>query len=102
MVLCPLLRIHWYATDADLPVQVIACREAGASHPPEDVAWSRGHLYRLTQLEVAGGIVATGKLGLNPGELLDFLLGWTTLDLYDDDLGHTQDTFSQDASSSSL
>ena len=26
------------------------------------------------------------RLGLNPGELLDFGLGWTTLDIFADDL----------------
>jgi hypothetical protein len=32
---------------------------------------------------VAGGL----RVGFNPGELVDFLLGWTTLDIYNDDLG---------------
>jgi hypothetical protein len=39
-----------------------------------------------TQIEVAAGIAGTLRLGFNPGELLDFLLGWTTLDIYGDDL----------------
>lgn len=48
--------------------------------------WSRGHLYRLTQIEIAGGIYRTVRIGFNPGELIDFILGWTTIDMFDDDL----------------
>ena len=40
----------------------------------------------LTQIEVAGGLIGTIRLGFNPGELLDFILGWTTIDIYGDDL----------------
>jgi len=32
------------------------------------------------------GLGGTVKLGLNPGELLDFILGWTTLDIFHDDI----------------
>ena len=39
-----------------------------------------------TQLELALGLGGSLRLGLNPGELLDFLLGWLTIDLYDDDI----------------
>ncbi len=54
---------------------------------PKGDSWSRGHLYSLTQIEIAGGVGRTFRLGFNPGELLDFILGWTTLDIYNDDLG---------------
>lgn len=43
--------------------------------------------YYYTQLEVAAGAGYTVRLGFNPGELLDFLLGWTTLDILGDDVG---------------
>jgi hypothetical protein len=43
--------------------------------------------YYLTQCEVAAGLWRTARLGVNPGELLDFLLGWTTLDIFGDDIG---------------
>ncbi len=43
--------------------------------------------YYYTELEVAGGLWYTVRLGLNPGELVDFLLGWTTLDILGDDVG---------------
>ncbi len=39
-----------------------------------------------SQIEVAAGIGGTLRLGFNPGELIDFILGWTTLDIYGDDL----------------
>ena len=31
------------------------------------------------------GFGGTIKLGFNPGELLDFILGWTTIDIFSDD-----------------
>ena len=40
-----------------------------------------------TQIEVVAGLGPTVRLGFNPGELVDFVLGWTTLDLFGDDLG---------------
>jgi hypothetical protein len=40
----------------------------------------------FSECEVAVGLFGGLRLGFNPGELLDFILGWTTLDLYDDDL----------------
>ena len=39
-----------------------------------------------TQIEAAVGLFGGLRLGFNPGELLDFILGWTTLDIYEDDL----------------
>ena len=39
-----------------------------------------------TQLELAVGVGLTIRLGFNPGELLDLLVGFASLDLYGDDL----------------
>lgn len=39
-----------------------------------------------TQMEAAIGLGGTLRLGFNPGELLDFILGWGTIDIYNDDL----------------
>jgi len=39
-----------------------------------------------SQIEVVGALGPSVRLGFNPGELLDFVLGWTTLDIYGDDL----------------
>ncbi len=38
----------------------------------------------LIDLDPQGGL--TLGLGFNPGELLDFILGWTTLDIFKDDI----------------
>jgi len=40
----------------------------------------------FTQLEVVCGLGPSIRLGFNPGELLDFILGWATIDIYNDDL----------------
>jgi len=55
------------------------------AHP--DGCRCRGHLYRLTQIEAMAGCGHTLRLGFNPGELLDFVLGWAAIDIYDDDVG---------------
>jgi hypothetical protein len=39
----------------------------------------------FTQIEVVGGFGLVLRLGFNPGELLDFVLGWATVDIYGDD-----------------
>jgi hypothetical protein len=39
-----------------------------------------------TQIEAAAGLGGTIRLGFNPGELVDFILGWTTIDIFNDDL----------------
>ena len=43
-----------------------------------------------TQVEAVVGILVTLRLGLNVGELVDFVLGWTTIDIYGDDLRREQ------------
>lgn len=41
---------------------------------------------RYTQVEVAIGFWGGIRLGMNFGELIDFLVGWTTLDIFGDDV----------------
>ena len=43
-------------------------------------------LYYFTQIEVVVAVGRSVRLGFNPGELLDFILGWTTIDIFGDDL----------------
>jgi hypothetical protein len=40
----------------------------------------------LTQIEAVIGLGASLRIGFNPGELLDFILGWAGLDLFRDDV----------------
>jgi len=49
-----------------------------------------GMLPYYTQIEVVAGALGGLRVGFNPGELVDLLLGWTTLDIYNDDLGARQ------------
>ena len=42
---------------------------------------------RYTQVEIAVGLVYGVRAGFNPGELLDWLIGWFGGDLYCDDVG---------------
>ncbi len=41
----------------------------------------------FTQIEVAAGFGPTLRFGFSIAELLDFVLGWTTIDILDDDIG---------------
>ena len=39
-----------------------------------------------TQIEAVIALGVSIRLGFNPGELMDFILGWTTIDIYGDDI----------------
>jgi predicted small secreted protein len=56
-------------------------------HPKAGPIAKKYPLYYLTQIEVVAGLGCTFRLGFNPGELLDFILGWTTIDIFKDDIG---------------
>ena len=60
-----------------IPVLREIDRNAGFHYP----------VYFLTEVEVAVGIVKTIRLGFNLGEFLDFIIGWTTIDIFNDDIG---------------
>ena len=70
--------------------------------PVPFVQWPKpsGHnLAYYTQFEVVVGLWLAPRFGFNPGELLDFLVGWVGIDLYDDDLkGRLNDAFVDAAS----
>ena len=40
-----------------------------------------------TQVETVAGVGYGVRFGFNIGEFIDFLLGWTTIDIYGDDIG---------------
>ena len=52
-------------------------------HPLIDPQW--------TQTDLSVGLIASVRLGFNPGELLDFLIGIVGLDLYGDDIAGADD-----------
>lgn len=41
---------------------------------------------RYFDIEVAGGLLVTARLGFNPAEMLDFFLGWFNVDILADDI----------------
>lgn len=51
-----------------------------------DLEYYKQNLIYLTQIEVSTGIGGTLRFGFNPFELLDFILGWTTIDIFSDDI----------------
>ena len=52
-------------------------------HPLIDPQW--------TQIDLSVGLIASVRVGFNPGELLDFLIGIAGFDLYNDDLAGAND-----------
>ena len=39
-----------------------------------------------TQVEAQMGVILGPRIGMNPGEILDFVVGWTTIGMFGDDL----------------
>mgnify|MGYP001768292823 CR=1 FL=1 len=59
--------------------------------PENDMDYERHNLSRqdipyFTQIDLFLAVAGGFRLGFNPGELLDFILGWTTIDIFKDDL----------------
>ena len=54
-------------------------------HPLIDPQW--------TQIDLSVGLIASARVGFNPGELLDFLMGLVGLDLYGDDLAGSKENW---------
>lgn len=48
----------------------------------------RGPLFYpfYTQIEIISGFIFTARIGANSGEMLDFILGFGTIDIFDDDI----------------
>ena len=60
-------------------------KEIDARSPLPIVVVDRGAPF-YTEVEGVIGLLFSVRAGVNPGEFLDFLLGWATLDIYNDDL----------------
>lgn len=62
--------------------------------PSEQATASRrvegGSVPYCTQIEVVAAAGPSLRLGFNPGELVDFILGWLRIDLFHDDLGESE------------
>ena len=43
-------------------------------------------MYKYSGIEVTAALIVGVSIGINPGELLDFLAGFLCLDIYGDDL----------------
>ncbi|MCB1172772.1 MAG: hypothetical protein KDK39_04365 [Leptospiraceae bacterium] len=55
----------------------------------DKIEWAPAWFY--TRLELQAGAWLGFRAGFNVGELLDFLVGWTTVDLYNDDAPYEPD-----------
>lgn len=74
------LRAKWYFAESPvLPFITTVFNE----NQEESVRFP--HPY-WTQCEVQLGLLLSTRLGFNPGELVDFVLGWFGFDIYDDDV----------------
>lgn len=40
-----------------------------------------------TQIDLVAALLGSVRVGINPGELVDFVFGWTTIDIFNDDVG---------------
>jgi hypothetical protein len=67
------------------PLPFAALPLAGDAGPHE---WERSREYwhYYTQIEAVVALGPSFRLGFNAGELLDFILGWTTIDIFKDDV----------------
>ncbi|NCD35433.1 MAG: hypothetical protein EOL87_18775 [Spartobacteria bacterium] len=71
-----------------------------AAEPLQTPSWTATHsgpkdqpppYYYYSQIEFVASLYRSIRIGFNPGELLDFLLGWTTVDIYNDDVEARKD-----------
>ncbi|NCC49630.1 MAG: hypothetical protein EOM20_00295 [Spartobacteria bacterium] len=53
-------------------------------------SFSREHLHYYTGIDIVIGLGGTLRFGINPGEIIDFILGWMTIDIFNDDLQRTK------------
>jgi hypothetical protein len=47
--------------------------------------------YLFSQIEIVAAVGPSIRIGVNPGEILDFVVGWLGFDLYDDDIYRYRD-----------
>ena len=79
-----------FAHEAKRDVTNTRGKDFAATAPLPVLGFSKQPEY-YTQIDIVIGVLGSLRLGFNPGELLDFILGWTTLDIYGDDLKETEE-----------
>ena len=68
-----------------VPIRYVSgCCLCVPREPEEDEPYP---FYKFTDINVVAALGLGMRVGFNPGELADFLLGFTTLDFYGDDIG---------------
>ena len=87
-------------SEINLGPRSVARGKAIAYHPSDVPFWNppppeSPNPARWTQIEVAAGLLGGIRLGFNPGELLDFIMGFLGLDLYGDDLEGLPDDWAE-------
>lgn len=80
---------RWQVVDDSGKNAFVRCKSYEAVSPIPFVSLSSSPAY-YTQIDFVLAAIGSLRLGFNPGELLDFFLGWTTLDIYGDDLDESE------------
>ncbi len=73
---------HWDEGFRNKGIEISSWR--GARHLFLADPFSSTDAYYYTQIEAVVGLGLSVRLGFNPGELLDFFLGWFGIDIYKD------------------
>ena len=78
-------RYKEFSSFYSIPFWGLPVRTGSDDDPAAPFKLNRHNLPYFTQIELAAGLGPTVRIGVNPGELLDFILGWVGIDIYDDD-----------------
>lgn len=70
---------------ASKPLPFVSLVDVGEKFE-HDWSFSREHLHYYTGAELVLGAGGSLRLGVNLGEIIDFVLGWVTIDIFNDDL----------------
>ncbi len=80
-------RFKAYEADTTFGISIVPSKGTGDTFALISTnAPSRSRIPYYTQIEIVAGLIGTCRLGVNPGEFVDFLLGWFGIDIFSDDL----------------
>jgi hypothetical protein len=93
-------RSKWYQANPSPNYPFIMTPSGQNSQPYHTTPDYRGKYpyYYWTQMEVAVGLGVSVRAGFNPGELVDFVLGWFGTDIYGDDLSRIKKKLAEEES----